>query len=103
MKIKSDLRGDARILRVIGKIVGPQIVDLCKQLEQFKGDGCGEVIVDLSEVDEVDSCGLGGLLYSHRILEKNGLTLVLACAQSHIRSLFADCNFDHAVRVIDSY
>lgn len=103
MKIESRTVGPTMIFRVAGKVVGHHIVDLCKRLEKLDGGSYRRVIVDLSEIAEVDSCGLGGLLYSHRVLEKKGLELVLACAQPHIRTLFADCNFDNAVRVIDSY
>ena len=103
MQVHTSEQGSTMVFHVVGKIVGYHIVDLCKQLESFRNGGFKRVVVDLSGVDEIDSCGLGGLLYSCRILEKNDLRLVLACPQPHIASLFHDCNFDNAVEVADSY
>lgn len=101
IEITESQQGRRKIFHVFGEIVGPCIVDLCKKLEGFSEEGFDDVVVDLSEMDFIDSCGLGGLIYSHRILEKNGLHLILASPRPKVRKLLTDCNFDGVIDIVD--
>lgn len=53
-----------------------------------------ELIIDLSEVDHIDSSGLGAIIGLRKKLMKQRVEIRLAGANSHVRRLLTTANFD---------
>ncbi len=101
MKITCELRGGRKTFSISGKIVGTDIVELCKILDESKEEECDSIVVDLSNVGFIDSHGLGGLVYSHILLEKNAKRLIFTAPQGYTKSLFRDCGLEKVLSIVD--
>jgi anti-anti-sigma factor len=101
MKVSSSEQGDKKIFYVTGKVVGTDIVELGKMLEACRESEFDTIVVDLSDVSFIDSHGLGGLVYSHILLEKGGKKLLLAAPKGYAKALFRDCALDKVLKIVE--
>lgn len=90
------------ILKVENHVGGAQTVLLCRRLESLAGNTRRRIIVDLSGVSSIDSYGLGGLVFSQRMLEKQGKSLVIVAAEGHVKKAFSQCNLDRVLTIVDT-
>jgi anti-sigma B factor antagonist len=61
------------ILDLHGRLVlGPDVTDLRRAIVALSSQGKNNVIVNLKEVDYIDSTGLGTLVIAHSTFEKAG-------------------------------
>ena len=51
-------------------------------------EGASTVVIDLRDVEFMDSPGLGTIIYCHQRLAERQATLVLRAPQGHVRELF---------------
>ena len=103
MKKKIKTVGNKKVVILSGKITGLDAVMLHKTLEDFKKGKDKEIIVDLLEVEYMDSNCLGALLYSQILLNKYDKSLVLSAPHGFIENLFRNCSFDKIFKIIESY
>lgn len=82
-----DIEAEGRLIRARGDVdihtaprLGTRIAGL---------DGSGDVVVDLSGVEFMDSSGLRVLIEAHQTLEAAGAALVLRSPSEVVRDLFA--------------
>ena len=59
------------------------------------------VMVDLSQVDFMDSAGLGALIGAVRRIRAAGGEMVIVCPRTGLRSILASTGVDGVVRVVD--
>lgn len=52
------------------------------------------LIIDLKEVEAMDSSGLGALLLAHRQLKDHGIPVILVAVQDFVRSLMSITRID---------
>jgi len=91
-----------RIIKEGGQtIVKPQqnivalVSDILRQeLKRLIDEGAGELTIDLTGVDIIDSTGLGLLIATHNSLKKKGYNLVVTNANADIRELFKSMRLD---------
>jgi len=69
-------------------IVAASITELRSKLREIVQAGAREVVVDLSEVLMVDSCGIGLLISAHNSLKKVGGQLAVIHALADLLELF---------------
>jgi anti-anti-sigma factor len=69
-------------------IVAASITELRSKLREIVQAGAREVVVDLSEVLMVDSCGIGLLISAHNSLKKVGGQLAVIHASADLLELF---------------
>jgi anti-sigma B factor antagonist len=62
----------------------------------------GPLLVDLSQVEYMDSSGVGTMVYVKRELEKSGHGLVLIGLRPRVRNLFEITHLDAFFRIADS-
>lgn len=58
-------------------------------LDRALADGCGDLVVDMSEVELVDATGLGVLVAAHRKASRRGRRLVLRGVRPALLRLLA--------------
>ena len=65
-------------------------------------DGCRLLILDISELDFVDSFGLGAVIGALKRLRQRGGELALVCPSRRIRRVFEICDLDRIMALHDS-
>src|SRR5690606_6249521 len=65
-------------------------------------DGQRNIVLDLSEVDEVDSSGLRSALMAHRMCKALGGVFILANANSNISQLIEICKLEEVLVSVPS-
>ena len=101
MKLSSEERGPVIILKPKGKILGgPDATVLKDQLQTFIDRGKTRVVIDLADVDYMNSTGLGILISTLTTLRKANGELKLANVTEKIQSLLT---ITKLVTVFDDY
>ena len=65
-------------------------------------DGCRLLILDISDLDFVDSFGLGAVVGALKRLRQRGGELALVCPSRRIRRVFEICDLDRIMALHDS-
>ena len=76
--------------------------DLRQAVVKEVAGGCRGLIIDLSELDFVDSFGLGAVVGALKRLRQRGGELALVCPSRRIRRVFEICDLDRIIAVHDS-
>lgn len=80
--------GQQAVLRPAVNIVASEIDVLRTEFKQLLAEGVMELIIDLSDVQMIDSMGLGVLISAHNSLKKAGGTLSVINASKELYNLF---------------
>lgn len=101
MQIKHAINDDVAVLRLQGKIMGgPDATSLHEKLHDLIESGIMSVVVDLRDVDWMNSSGLGILIGGLSALRKSGGDLRLASVTEKIEEVLRITKLD---RVFDIY
>ena len=76
--------------------------DLRQAVVSAVADGCRLLILDISELDFVDSFGLGAVVGALKRLRQRGGELALVCPSRRIRRVFEICDLDRILALHDS-
>lgn len=88
MKIESHEHGDALVINLKGKVMGgPESVDFQNLLKNTVADGKKKVVIDLGEVEWMNSSGIGLLVSAYTTVKNSGGELKIARATEKIESL----------------
>ncbi|MBD3346356.1 MAG: STAS domain-containing protein [Chitinivibrionales bacterium] len=98
MEIYTKPNGKHITFELAGDMRGRDFVDL---LEKMRESAYPKCIVDLSRLHYIDSQGLGGLIYSNKILSMAGKELVLVSPQHYVRKIFNDYSLDQVLNIAD--
>lgn len=66
-------------------IGGADALDFSTQLNTLTTSGVRRVVIDLGEVELINSSGLGMLVQGHSLLRKSGGSIVLACVPERVQ------------------
>src|ERR1700760_2315105 len=80
--------GDCAVLRVAGEVDVYTAPRLRERIRELAGAGTGHLIADLSEVDFLDSTGLGVLVGGLKRVREDGGSLALAVRTPRILRVF---------------
>jgi len=75
---------------------------LQEQLFQLIDESVGRLVLDLSEVDTIDSFGVGVLMSAHRKMVKAGGVMKLAAVTPKLKSVMAITKVDTVVDMFPS-
>ena len=79
----------AHLVRVQGEVDISTAYDLQLAFDELVVDGVGPVVVDLSDVDFMDSSGMTALVRARTDLGRQGRRMSIACpATGHVHRLF---------------
>jgi anti-sigma B factor antagonist len=103
MKIGQTQIGNITVVAVQG------VIKLCESgkqlsahLQKILEKSDGSVLVDLTEVDEVDSTGLGELVAYLQLFSKQGRSLALVKPTDKIRRLLEFTNLNKVIPIFDT-
>ena len=101
MQIKHVTSGDVAVLHLQGKIMGgPDATSLHEKLHELIETGTRSVVIDLRDVDWMNSSGLGILIGVLSAIRKSGGDLRLASVTEKIEEVLRITKLD---RVFDVY
>ncbi|HXU40478.1 MAG TPA: STAS domain-containing protein [Blastocatellia bacterium] len=90
MDIKERVVGGVSILDLSGKIVlGEGDVQLKERIKDLLSDGQRRILLNLAEVNYIDSAGLGTLIGSYTTAKRDGGSLKLVNLTKRIQDLLA--------------
>ncbi|MBD3322881.1 MAG: anti-sigma factor antagonist [Chitinivibrionales bacterium] len=101
-KLSLQLRGNekSRIIHANGDITSPAVPDLSQMVEEFSESEYRRLIIDLTQVNFVDSYGLGSFVYYHSMLSEKGKTLLFAVHET-LKEILTNCNLDKVLNIVD--
>jgi anti-sigma B factor antagonist len=85
--IRSERNGDTMVYRLRGSLDLATAPSLRAALLDAAGEGPHEIIVDLSQLEFLDSTGLGALIGAHRRAMENGARVRLIVSDGPIQRL----------------
>ena len=71
--------------------------DLRQAVVKAVAEGCRRLILDISELDFIDSFGIGAVVAALKRLRQRGGELALVCPSSRIRRVFEICDLDRII------
>ena len=93
LSISSEMRDDANVIHVEGELDVYTAPRLKTILDGF-GKDCGRVVVDLSEVQFIDSTALSVLVGGHQHIQSNGGKFRLVVNDPFLLKIFHITGFD---------
>jgi anti-sigma B factor antagonist len=89
VKIESSVNDNIVIIKLRGKLMGgPDMEPFMSEVEKYLTQGFKKFIIDLAEVDWIDSTGLGVLINRDIAIRKEKGHLILTGIGEKLRSLF---------------
>jgi anti-sigma B factor antagonist len=89
MEVEFDTRGQTGLVRIKGALLAGNADGFRQQFDPWFGQaGCRHVVADLSELEVLDSTGLGHLIASLKRVSEKGGDLKLAGLQKRVRLVF---------------
>ena len=86
-RLETTNKGDASVIRVIGELDLATSPALEQELDRVDGDSVSLVVVDLAELDFMDSTGLSVLVRAQQRAEENGRRLGLVNSSQQVQRL----------------
>lgn len=91
------------VITVSGSMtLGSPLKVLDAQLQNLVSNGVNTIVFDLTDVDFIDSAGLGLLMLAHGLLEKENTMLRLCGAQARVRALLKMTKTDSLLHIDES-
>jgi anti-anti-sigma factor len=102
MEIVDQVIGKATVLKLKGRLDSASAVSLKDKVKDCAKNGQVRLVVDMAEVDFVDSSGLGSLVACLRSVNKLGGEMRIAALQDRVRVVFELIRLHHIFEVFDS-
>ena len=83
MRIEIEHLPDIAILVVTKRLIGDEADDLVSTAQQILEEGIRKFVVDLGNVGEIDSSGLGSLIAAYTVVVKRGGRLVVVPPEAY--------------------
>lgn len=104
--IKNLTRGKLSIVKVSGSISAVDVFKFAQNVRTATNGNSTSILVDISEVEFMDSHALGVLIALNSGLQKKGFSLVILCVnsdpESYINGLINSTKLDQVIRIIRS-
>ena len=98
MHIETHSTCDEDIIQISGDMRGQDAGDL---LQQVRACTRPRVVIDLRDLSFIDSHGLGGLIFSQKVLERTRRQLVIISPSDDLRALLHDYSLDRTLVMVD--
>ena len=101
-KVTSETKGGAVIIAPEGDIDLARSPTLRTSLRQAQSGKPKSLVVDLSQVDYMDSSGVATLVEALQTARRNSTKMVLCCMKERVRSIFEIARLDSVFTIVDS-
>lgn len=102
LRLATRTAGASTIVEVGGEIDIFTTPQLREHLDDLVRQGNNQLVVDLSQVEFLDSTGLGALAYRNRYLTERGGSMRLVCTQDRILKIFRIIGLESAFGIYPS-
>lgn len=102
LTIGTSVRGDYEVVSPVGDLDLHTVPALRQCLDDVQARGRNSIIVDLTNVDFLDSSALGLLVNVQRQLAEAGGSLQVACPQPHVQKVFRITRLAEVIPIHDS-
>ncbi len=102
VKIKMKKHLDIPVFKLYGRISGGDAIKLSKKLEAFVKKPHDRVILDLSEIDFVDSNWLGVFVYCMKLYQENNKDLIFYIATPFVKDVFYNASLQNVATIVET-
>lgn len=81
MRLAHSIQHEVLVIRLEGSLAAWEILEIGTQLKDLITNANNMVVMDLTQVDQIDAAGIGVLTECHRRLTERGSNLLLAGAK----------------------
>ena len=101
LTVKVEEQGASRVVRLSGECDIASAPQLQEALKSMRGPDITEVIVDATELDFMDSTGLGVVMGALKRLKESGGTLKIAGARGPVRRVLEVTGLDRVIPLFE--
>ncbi|MFQ5636904.1 MAG: STAS domain-containing protein [bacterium] len=102
MQIEDRKEGDVLVAKVLDNRLDARIaVEFKEKMKDFINGGANNIVLNLSEVDFIDSSGLGAIVSSLKVLGRNG-DFVISGTSDTVSTMFKLTRMDKVFRMFNS-
>ncbi len=101
MKIAEEIMGQNGILKLAGRLDAAAVKALKENVNSLLKKDIKHIVLDMSDIDFVDSSGLGSLVSCLRIVNKESGDIRLSSLQDQIRALLELTRLHRVFQVFD--
>jgi anti-sigma B factor antagonist len=102
MEMTDEVVGKATVLKLRGRLDAVSAISLKDRVKDFTGTGQNCLVIDMAEVDYVDSSGLGSMVACLRSVNKLGGDIRIASLQDRVRAVFELIRLHHVFEIFDA-
>jgi anti-anti-sigma factor len=88
MKIEFDCQGNKGLIRVIGTLNLHTLKEFDQQMRNLDLSGLTNAVLDLAELDHIDSSGVSGIIQLHKMLINQKVFLRVGKISARVERLF---------------
>ena len=101
MKIQESVQNGVAVLALAGKLMGgPEMGEFGERIAELKKTGIKRVVLDMGEVEWINSTGLGMIISAYTTLTRDGGGVKLARVGDRVQNLFV---ITKLVTLFDAY
>jgi len=103
MNILTEKRNDVTILHLEGDLLGgPEAVKLNEEINRLLDAGQTRLVIDLGQVERMNSSGLGIMINALSTYRQNGGQLKIAHLRDRVRNLLSTTRLDNIFEIYDT-
>jgi anti-anti-sigma factor len=95
-------RNGTPVLLLEGNATGEDVRKISQRMSILSEGDVSTVAIDLSELETLDSNGLGAFVFSWKLLQSKNKRLLFFDPRGFVKELFEGAGFDKALPIIDS-
>jgi anti-sigma B factor antagonist len=101
MKILEEIKNQIGILRLTGRLDAASVNTIKENVNSLIGKKIKSIVIDMDEVDFIDSSGLGSLVSCLRVVNKEDGDIRLCSLQDQIRTLIELTRLHRVFQIFD--
>jgi|WetSurMetagenome_2_1015567.scaffolds.fasta_scaffold00479_14 anti-sigma B factor antagonist len=102
LKIRMKKQNGTPVIRLEGNAVGEDARKISERIAILSESDAPKMVLDLSDLEMVDSNGLGVFVYSFKLLKSKNKQLLFLDPRGFVKELFEGAGLDKALPFIDS-
>ncbi len=101
-RIKQKKHNGVPVLEIHGRVESQDAVKISKRLESLVNKNIQKTVIDLSNIDFLDSHWMGVFVYVWKLYNENGKELIFLVQSNYILELFQTSNLDQTFTIVSS-
>jgi anti-anti-sigma factor len=99
MRLQTYRSNDKFEAEISDKLTSSDLSNFRELLSEIKQSTCKAIVLDLGNLDWIDSAGLGMLILAKELAEKEALELVVRSPRGHVKSLLELGRFERIFNI----